>query len=84
MMFGAGIIDVDWDAPNGGNVRISLVKAERTPKQGFHNDAVRTLALRLCRMCVAKLCFEIFVGFSQGSVLSSVTLQLEDLKGDGW
>eukprot|EP01043_Picozoa_sp_COSAG02_P021895 COSAG02_NODE_1123_length_14441_cov_28.984521_14_plen_171_part_00 len=37
-----GIIDVDWEAPNGGNVVISLVKAERTPKQGFHNDAVRS------------------------------------------
>ena len=35
-----GLIDLDWDAPNGGTVVISLVKAERTPKQGFNNDAV--------------------------------------------
>jgi alkaline phosphatase D len=39
-----GVIDVDWEADNGqGNVTISLVKAERTPKAGFRNDAVRLL-----------------------------------------
>jgi len=69
--------DLDWVV---GNVTFSLVKAERTPKAGFNNDAGDVLGGGpLASYCV-------FLGFFlTGCVwLRTVTLQLADLRGDGW